>query len=162
MVVAESVESDDQFEFQRTYPAGDLFAHITGYFAFQLGSAGVEREYNSELAGRGLDFDLQELGDLFVDRERVGNVTLSLRADVQQVAKDQLEGREGSVVALDPRTGEILAMWSFPSYDPNLLASHNFAEADRGLRGAERRPRGADPVPARSPSASSRARRSRW
>jgi peptidoglycan glycosyltransferase len=129
VVVAESVESDDQFEFQRTYPTGDLFAHITGYFAFQLGSTGVEREYNSELAGRGLDFDLQELGDLFVDRERVGNVTLSLRADVQQVAKDQLEGREGSVVAVDPRTGEIIAMWSFPSYDPNLLASHNFAEA---------------------------------
>jgi peptidoglycan glycosyltransferase len=129
VVVAESVESDDQFEFQRRYPTGDLFAHVTGFFAFQLGSAGVEKEYNDELAGRTIDFDLQELGDLFVDRERVGNVTLSLRADVQQIARDQLDGREGSVVAVDPRSGEIIALWSAPSYDPNFLASHDFTAA---------------------------------
>ena len=130
VVVAESVPSQDQFKFQRTYPTGDLFAHVTGFFAFQLGSTGVEREYNSELAGRGLGFDLQELDDLFVDRERVGNVTLSLRNDVQQVAKDQLGQREGSVVAVDPRSGEIIAMWSFPSFDPNALATHDFAAAE--------------------------------
>ena len=46
VVVAQSVESDDQFKFQRVYPTADLFAHVTGYFAFQLGSAGLERSYN--------------------------------------------------------------------------------------------------------------------
>jgi penicillin-binding protein A len=129
VVVAQSVESDDQFKFQRQYPTGELFAHVTGYFAFQLGSTGVEKTYNDELAGRTLDFDIKELGDLFVDRERVGNVTLSLRNDVQEVAREQLGGRPGSVVALDPRNGEILALWSSPSYDPNLLATHDFAAA---------------------------------
>jgi penicillin-binding protein A len=129
VVLAESVSSNDRFKFQRRYPTGNLFAYVTGYYAFQLGSAGVEREYNDELAGRTLSFNLNQLDDLFVDREQVGNVTLSVRNDVQQVAKDQLAGRAGSVVALDPRNGEILALWSTPSYDPNLLATHDFAKA---------------------------------
>ncbi len=129
VVLAESVPSDDRFKLQRTYPTGDLFAHTTGYFAFQLGSAGVEKEYNDELAGRTIDFDLKNLSDLFVDRERVGNVVLSLRNDVQQVARDALGQRAGAVVALDPRNGEIIAMWAYPSYDPNLLATHDFTAA---------------------------------
>jgi peptidoglycan glycosyltransferase len=129
VVVAQSVESNDRFKLQRQYPTKALFAHVTGFFAFQLGSAGVERTYNDELAGRTLDFDLKELGDLFVDRERVGNITLSLRNDVQQAASDELAGRNGSVVALDPRNGEILALYSNPSYDPNLLATHDFTAA---------------------------------
>ena len=129
VVLAESVPSNDRFKFQRRYPTKDLFAYVTGYYAFQLGSTGVEREYNDELAGRTLSFNLDQLDDLFVDREQVGNVTLSVRNDVQQVAKDTLGDRAGSVVALDPRTGEILALWSTPSYDPNLLATHNFEQA---------------------------------
>jgi peptidoglycan glycosyltransferase len=129
VVLAQSVESNDRFKLQRQYPTGDLFAHVTGFFAFQLGSAGVERTYNDALAGRTLNFSLKELGDLFVDRERVGNITLSLRNDVQEVARDELAGRNGSVVALDPRNGEILALYSNPTYDPNLLANHDFTAA---------------------------------
>jgi peptidoglycan glycosyltransferase len=129
VVLAESVPSDDRFKFQRRYPTEDLFAYVTGYFAFQLGSTGVEKEYNDELAGRTLDFDLKRLDDLFVDRERVGNVTLSVRNDVQQVARQALGDQQGSVVAVDPRNGEILALWSTPSYDPNLLATHDFTQA---------------------------------
>jgi peptidoglycan glycosyltransferase len=129
VVVAESVESNDRFKFQRTYPTKDLFGQVSGYFAFQLGSTGVEKEYNDELAGRTVHFDLKELGDLFVDRERVGNLTLSLRNDVQQVARDALDGREGAVVALDPRNGEIIAMYSNPTFDPSVLATHDFAAA---------------------------------
>jgi penicillin-binding protein A len=130
-IVAHSVPSNDQYKLQREYPTGELFAHVTGYFAFELGSAGLERSYNDELAGRTIDFDLQELSDLFVDRERVGDLTLTMRNDVQQVARQQLGRREGSVVALDPRNGEILALWSFPSYDPNALATHDFNAAEQ-------------------------------
>jgi peptidoglycan glycosyltransferase len=131
VIVARSVPSDDRFELQREYPTGELFAHVTGYFAFELGSAGVERSYNSELAGRTIDFDLRELADLFVDRERVGDLTLTVRHDVQQEARDQLGDREGSVVVVDPRNGEIIALWSFPSYDPNALATHDFEAAEQ-------------------------------
>ena len=138
-VVARSVPSNDQYKFQREYPTRDLFAHVTGYFAFELGSAGLERSYNDELAGRTIDFDLREVSDLFVDRERVGDLTLSMRNDVQQVALQELGQRQGSVVALDPRNGEILALWSFPSYDPNALATHDFnaAEAASNLLNAD-------------------------
>jgi peptidoglycan glycosyltransferase len=129
VVLAESVPSDDRFKLQRTYPTGELFGQITGYFAFQLGSTGVEKEYNDELAGRTINFDIRNISDLFVDRERVGNVVLSLRNDVQQVAKDALGDRPGAVVALDPRNGEIIAMWANPGYDPTPLASHDFQAA---------------------------------
>jgi peptidoglycan glycosyltransferase len=51
-------------------------------------------------------------------------------ADLQQVAKDALGQREGSVVAIDPKTGELLAFWSYPSFDPNPISSVDFAAAD--------------------------------
>jgi peptidoglycan glycosyltransferase len=129
-VLAQSVPSDDQYELQREYPTGDLFGHVTGHFAFELGTTGVEDSYDGFLTGDDIGFDINQLDDLFVDRDLVGDVTLSLRQDVQQVARDALGEQEGSVVALDPRTGEIIAMWSFPSYDPNALASHDFDAAE--------------------------------
>lgn len=125
VVIAQSVPSDDRFELQRVYPEGPLFAAVTGYYSFALGSAGVERTYNDELAGRTIDLSLQDIGDLFVDKETVGDLNLTVRADLQRIASEGLAGREGSVVALDPRSGEILAMVSHPTYDPNLLADHN-------------------------------------
>jgi peptidoglycan glycosyltransferase len=129
VVIARSVPSGDRFEFQREYPEGPRFAHITGYYSFTLGSSGVEKTYNDELAGRTLDLAFQEIGDLFVDKDRVGDLTLTVRDDLQRVATEQLGQREGSVVALDPRTGEILTMVSFPSYDPNVLANHDTTAA---------------------------------
>ena len=134
VVIARSVPSGDRFEFQRQYPEGPLFAHITGFYSFTLGSSGVEKTYNDELAGRTLELSFQEIGDLFIDKDRVGDLTLSVQADLQRVATEQLGDREGSVVALDPRTGEILTMVSFPSYDPNVLANHNTAEATEFMR----------------------------
>jgi penicillin-binding protein A len=138
-VLAQSVPSDDQYRFQREYPTAELFGHITGYFAFELGTSGVEDSYNGYLTGDDIGFDINQLDDLFVDREVVGDVTLSMRHDVQEVARDALGDQEGSVVALDPRSGEIIAMWSFPFYDPTPLASHDFdaAEAASDLLNAD-------------------------
>jgi penicillin-binding protein A len=129
VLLAQSVETTDRYQLQRTYPTGDLFGHITGYFSLTLGKSGVERTYDSELQGDDLGISLQTLNDFFVDEDRIGNLTLTLRNDVQQAARDQLGEREGSVVVLDPRTGAILALWSYPSYDPNKLALHDTAAA---------------------------------
>jgi peptidoglycan glycosyltransferase len=129
VVIAQSVPSDDRFELQRQYPEGALFSAVTGYYSFTLGSAGVEKTYNDELAGRTLDLSFQDLGDLFVDKEHTGDLELTIRADLQRIAAEQLGMQEGSVVALDPRTGAILAMVSFPGYDPNVLANHDTAAA---------------------------------
>jgi penicillin-binding protein A len=134
VVIARSVPSGDRFEFQREYPEAELFAHVTGFYSFTLGSSGVEKTYNDELAGRTPELSFQELGDLFVDKDRVGDLTLSVRDDLQRIAAEQLGEREGSVVALDPRTGEILTMVSFPSYNPNLLANHDTELAAGAMR----------------------------
>ena len=130
VILAQSVPSNDRYNFQRVYPTKDLFADVTGYFAFTFGSDGVERSYNDVLAGRTDQQRIISWNSFFEDQITTADVTLSLRADAQTVAKDQLGDRQGSVVALDPRDGAILAMWSFPSYDPNLLATHDFKAAD--------------------------------
>ncbi len=132
VVVARSDPTPEgaRFEYARTYPEGDLFAHTVGYFSLNLGATGVEDTYNSELAGRTLDLSFRDFDDLFVDRDRVGDVRLTLRADVQRVARDMLGERRGSVVAIDPRTGELLSLWSWPSFDPNALASQDLAGAN--------------------------------
>jgi peptidoglycan glycosyltransferase len=119
----------DRFEFQREYPEGDLFGGITGYFNFNFGATGVEKTYNDELAGQTTEQELHSLSDLFVDREHTGDVTLTIRKDIQQIARDALGEQKGSVVAIDPRTGELLAFWGYPSYDPNILSVHDPAQA---------------------------------
>jgi peptidoglycan glycosyltransferase len=134
VLLAQSVPTEDRFELQRQYPAGDLFSHIVGTFnPLATGSSGVERTYNDELAGD-LGFGLDQIGNLLEEDEQVGNLTLTLRRDVQQAARDALGDRVGSVVALDPRSGAIIAAWSNPTYDPAPLASHDF---DAALDAAE-------------------------
>jgi peptidoglycan glycosyltransferase len=125
-VIAQTIANPDttsEFDRMRVYPEGELFAHATGYFSFRYGSSGLEKEYSSELSGSTFDQQVRGFSDLFVAHENVGNVSISLRKDVQTVARDELGDREGSVVALDPQTGEILAFWSWPSYDPNTVSS---------------------------------------
>jgi len=127
VLVAESVPVDDgQFDRERRYPQGDLFGQITGHFSFIYGDSGLEQTYDEELSGSTLRQQLQGFTDLFVQRENVGDLRLSVRADLQAIARDALGAREGSVVAIDPKTGELLAFWSYPSYDPNLLSSLDF------------------------------------
>jgi penicillin-binding protein A len=125
VVLAESVPVDSVFERLRRYPEGPLFAHISGYFSFTFGTEGVERTYASELSGRALEVRLERIEDLISEKDVTGNVTLTLRKSLQQVARDALGERKGSVVALDPRNGAVLAMWSFPSYDPSPLSAHD-------------------------------------
>ena len=121
-----------RFEFQRQYPTGELFAHVTGFLSFEVGAEGAERAFTDQLSGEAADVEYQSISDLFVDRERIADVTLTVRNDVQQVARDALLATgapRGSVVAVDPRTGAVLAMYSTPSYDPNPLASNDLTTA---------------------------------
>ena len=124
-VVAQSTPTDDQFKRLRQYPLGQLYAPVTGYFSFTYGATGVERAYSDDLSGRKLANSLRGLSDVFSDRQPTGNVTLTVKNAVQQVAAQQLGNRRGAVVALDPTTGAILAMVNVPSFDPNPLAGHD-------------------------------------
>lgn len=123
VVVAFSVPVEDSsIEFRRSYPTGERFAHVVGFQSFNQGAFGLEREFNEELAGDTLEQQFESFADLFRDRDTTGTVVMTMRDDVQRAAQEALGERLGSVVALDPRTGEIIAMWTYPSFDPNPLA----------------------------------------
>ncbi len=126
VLLAQSIANPDrtsEFGRMRVYPEGELFGQVTGYYSFTFGSTAVERQYNSELAGTTFAQQVSGFSDLLIARENVGDVSLTVRKDVQQVARDSLGDRAGSVVALDPRTGDVLAFWSSPSYDPNEIST---------------------------------------
>src|SRR5438874_4840660 len=129
VVLARSVPTNDEFQRHREYPEATLFSHVTGYFSFTYGTEGVERSYNAALSGRDQSQKVTKLSDLLVKKERVGNVTLTLSKRLQEVATEQLGERKGAVVAIDPKTGAIMAFADYPTYDPNPLASHTQSEA---------------------------------
>lgn len=145
VVIAKSVASSnprDQLKLQRVFPLGTLYGQITGYYNFNFGASGIEREYNDYLAGQTAKQQIKSFSDLFVSRSHVGNLTLTVRNDLQQSASQtltqrlqQLGLREGAAVVLNPRTGAILAMVGVPTYDPNPLSSHDAktAQAARDL-----------------------------
>ena len=125
--VAESEPTDDDLQWIRTYSQGRLYSHLTGYYSFTYGAGlGMERSSNSLLAGTDRSLFYRRLPDLLTGREPTG-ATLELTIDpqIQRAANEALGDRRGAVVALDPRTGAILAMVSHPNYDPNALSSHN-------------------------------------
>ena len=125
VVLAKSVPSNDRYKYQRVFPTGSLFGQITGSFSFTYGASGVEREYNDELSGHTATQQLRTFSDLFVARDHTGNLTLTVRDDLQATARQALGDKHGSALVLDPKTGSILAMWSNPSYDPNPLSHHD-------------------------------------
>ncbi|CAB4723480.1 unannotated protein [freshwater metagenome] len=136
MVLARSVPSKDntEFKYQREYPEGGLFAQVVGYQSFVFGNTGVESTYNDALVGREADLQLDNLSDLVSGSNGTGTVVLSLRADVQREAAAALGLQRGSVVVLDLTTGEVVAMYSTPTYDPNPLAGHNSLEVQKAYK----------------------------
>jgi penicillin-binding protein A len=129
-VLARSLKQPDD-SYVRTYPTDRLFSHAVGYSFVRQGRAGLERYYDDDLSGR-----KGELGSL-IDRlsgdEQDGdNLVTSLDPGAQRVALQQLNGRKGAVVALDPRTGAIRVMASVPGYDPNTVKDQReFSQLNR-------------------------------
>lgn len=121
-VLAESVADDeDPRRFNRVYPEGPAFAHVVGYTSSVVGDGGLEAAYVDELRSR-RDLTFSDLISAILGRElRPRSIRLTLDADLQQAAYEALGDRAGAVVALDPRTGGVLAMVSTPSFDPESL-----------------------------------------
>jgi peptidoglycan glycosyltransferase len=103
----------------RTYPQAGLFAQAVGYSNLIKGqSAGLEKERLDDLKGRQTTLN-SVFGPLGGNQNVGDDVYTTLDPKAQQVARQDLDGRDGSVVALDPRTGAVLAMYSNPTYDNN-------------------------------------------
>ena len=132
---------------RRLYPQEGLAAHVIGYVGEVseaeldspefikydqgdvVGKAGIERQYNDTLMGK--DGQRQVVVDNRGNEHEVASIKeavpgkslqLTLDLDLQVVAELAMQGRNGAVVALDPRNGEVLAMVSNPTYDPNKFA----------------------------------------
>jgi peptidoglycan glycosyltransferase len=118
-VLARSIQQPDK-SYVRTYPPGRLFSHAVGYSFVRQGRAGLERFYDDDLSGR--SGELGSLLDRLSGTDQTGdNLATTLDPAAQRVALQQLGGRKGAVVALDPRTGAIRVMASVPGYDPNTV-----------------------------------------
>ena len=131
--VAESRPSDDIYKYTRHYPQGPVYAPVTGYDTL-YSQTGVEAAENSLLSGNDSALTVRNVIDLLTGKHRKGaNVTLTINSKAQAAAYNALAslGKPGAVVALDPKTGKILAMASYPSYDPNLLAIHNGTQLNK-------------------------------
>ena len=134
--IAESVKSDDQYEYQREYPQGRQYAQITGFFSRDWGVGGIEATENSILSGDDSKLFVNRVIDLVGNQSpEGGSVSLTLNPKAQKAAYDGLlalgDNVQGAVVALEPRTGKVLAMISSPTYDPNRLASHDFSAVSK-------------------------------
>lgn len=119
-------DDDDPLVFQRTYPLGPRAAHVLGWDSIDVGRAGIEKSYDDTLSAADSRLLAEELAALLGERRGSGDtVRLTLEPEVQAAAERALGDRTGAVVALDPRTGEVLAHASSPSFDPNPLALHD-------------------------------------
>jgi peptidoglycan glycosyltransferase len=128
--VAQSVPSDDEYKFQRTYPQPFKYAPITGWFSY-YSQTGVEQSQNGVLSGDDSRLFVTRLIDLVNGNTgEGGRVSLTINPAAQTAAFDGLRALgddvQGAVVAIEPSTGKILADVSLPTYDPNRLASHDF------------------------------------
>jgi peptidoglycan glycosyltransferase len=130
-LLAYSVSTDGRFRFLRVYPNPQAYAPVTGFYSLRYSSTGLERAEDSVLNGSDQRLFGRRLADFFTGRDpRGGNVDTTINPQVQQAAWDAMQDGcngpcKGAVVAIEPSTGKILAMVSSPSYDPNLLATHD-------------------------------------
>ena len=124
--IAQSVPTDDSFGYQRQYSQTDEYAALTGYFSMVYGSTGLESALNDELSGKSDSQFYDRIAQMFSNQETRGaSVELTIDPKLQAKATEWMQGHKGSIVAMNPKTGEIKAMVSTPSYDPNQLAAHD-------------------------------------
>jgi len=111
--------------YDRVYPQGEAFANVVGYWSTKYGATGIEIGENSNLSGTAEPATLDGLINQMTGGPKPGNnVVLTLDPELQRVAQEAIASSatgRGAVVAVDPRNGEILAMVSSPSFDPNNI-----------------------------------------
>lgn len=118
--------------YERQYPEGDLYAHTVGFTSVLYGSRGIERTQSTSLVSNRDATISGVLNGLLGGDTNPRGVRLTLDHQLQQVAAEALGNQRGAVVAIDPTTGAILVMVTYPSFDPNKLVG-----PDAGPAGTE-------------------------
>jgi penicillin-binding protein A len=134
-VLAQSDPTEGDLKFLRTYPQGSLFAHLTGYYSFIFGRDQLESRYNEDLGARSEELFPSSFLDQLLGRPKRGaTVTTTIDPELQRVAAQALGQQLGGVAAIQPATGQVLALVANPTFDPNPLSSHNGREIRRTWR----------------------------
>lgn len=106
----------------RSYPFGGNFAHVIGYSSSRYGLAGLEANMAGVLTGEGSLSSLRDFLAKITGKKPEGNsLQLTLDASLQEKAMKLLEGKRGALVAMEPKTGKILALASSPTFEPNKI-----------------------------------------
>ncbi|NLO89413.1 MAG: cell division protein FtsI [Clostridia bacterium] len=117
---------------KRIYPLGEDAVHVVGFLSRRYGRTGLERVYDQYLLGISRENELQSFINKALGRVQKGHdVVVTLDAALQKKAAEMLGNRKGAVVALDPRTGEILVLASSPSFNPESLEENVSVENTR-------------------------------
>ena len=123
IAISKRAKGASVYQYQRFYPQGDLFGQITGYYSRVYGTSELEHSMNSYLSGSDSSLAGSTLSDLVLGRPRKGGTVITtLQPSLQRLAQEALGGQQGAVVAIDPTTGDVLAMYSNPAYDPSGLS----------------------------------------
>jgi peptidoglycan glycosyltransferase len=109
-------QNSPYFPYRRVYPFGSLMSGVVGYSSPYYGVDGIEEEYNGLLEAHSQP--PQSFEQLLAPTSAADSVTLTIEPALQQVARTALKGIDGAAVALDPKTGAVLAMYSNPNYNP--------------------------------------------
>lgn len=121
-VIAKSVDTGTEYRYQRVYPYGKLFSNIIGYDSWKYGRAGLEKTFNRELLGEGPKLTFKSLSNRLLGASKKGDsLSLTIDSRLQRVAEEALGDNRGAVVALDPKTGAVLALVTYPTYDANVV-----------------------------------------
>lgn len=134
--IARSEKVDGRYEYRRFYPSPELYAAVTGYVSL-YSTTGIENAQDAELSGSDPKVKVRSI---VKDGTAEGaDVKLTIDERAQRAAYEGLRatGRRGAVVAINPLTGAILALASYPSYDPNVYTTFDGAKlvkADERLR----------------------------
>jgi cell division protein FtsI/penicillin-binding protein 2 len=138
----------NDLKYKRTYKNGPMWSPVTGYASQAFGATQLESIDDGILTGDDDRLFFRKTLDMITGKpQQGGNVVTTLNASAQKAAYDGLkaQGGKGAVVALDPATGKILALASYPSYDPSSFAGNSNKDA-KAWNSLQKKNNPADPM----------------
>lgn len=114
-------EKDQNGNNYRIFNYANIYGNITGYNSKLYGTAGLEKSYTKELLNIKDNKSISQIRAMLEADEKGNDMVLTTNTSLQRLAHNLLDGRKGSVVMLNPKTGEVYVIASSPSYDPNNI-----------------------------------------
>ena len=139
----------NDLEYKRTYKDGAMWAPVTGYASQAFGANQLESIEDGILTGTDDRLFFRNTLDMITGKQKQGgNVVTTLNGAAQKAAYDGLkaQGAKGAVAALDPSTGKILALASYPSYDPSTFAGNSTSTDSKAWTKLQKKKNPADPM----------------